>query len=47
MADVEKQILQQALLRSDDNRAEAAKLLRIDQSEMEAKLRQYNLLDPA
>ncbi|MHB1161687.1 MAG: sigma-54-dependent transcriptional regulator [Chloroflexota bacterium] len=39
MSDIEKQLLQQALGRADDNVASVAKLLSLDQGELEAKLK--------
>ncbi|HEX9017301.1 MAG TPA: helix-turn-helix domain-containing protein, partial [Chloroflexota bacterium] len=43
MVEVEKQLLQQALVRSDSNQDEAAKLLRLEPSELQAKLTAYGI----
>jgi two-component system response regulator AtoC len=43
MADIEKQLLQQALTHSDGNLSAAAKMLSIDPAELEAKLNQHEI----
>ena len=45
MADVEKQILQQALLRCDGNRAAAAKMLGLSQRQLEERLMEHAIDD--
>lgn len=45
MADMEKQLLEQALVRSDGNWESAAKMLGLDMTELEAKLRAHSLAE--
>ena len=43
LADVEKQLLQQAMLRADNNLAEVGRILRLEQSELAAKLKAHGI----
>ena len=45
LTDMEKQLLEQALVRSDGNWESAAKMLGLDIKELEAKLRSYSLVN--
>ena len=43
LSDVERQLLQQAMLRADSNVAEVGRILHLEQSELEAKLRAHGI----